>query len=105
DEIVPVGGLEVDESPRRDTSLEALARLPPVFDPDGTTTAGNAPGINDGAAALVLASEEYAATHGLEPLATIVSGGYAADEIPYLARTPALAGRNALRKAGREIGD
>ncbi|TMJ93647.1 MAG: thiolase family protein, partial [Actinobacteria bacterium] len=94
-----------DETPRPDTTLEKLAKLPPVFDPEGTTTAGNAPGINDGAAALVLASEEYAKKHGLEPLATVVSGAYAADDIPYLARTPALAGRKALEKAGKAIGD
>jgi len=105
DEIVPLNGVARDEAPRPDTTLEKLAKLPPVFDPEGTTTAGNAPGINDGAAGLVLASDEYAAKHGLEALATIVSGGYAADEIPYLARTPALAGRKALRKAGKETAD
>src|SRR6476646_10051540 len=59
-EIVPVGEFAVDEGPRRDTSLEKLARLKPVFDPEGTTTAGNEPGVNDGAAALVVASEEFA---------------------------------------------
>ena len=56
----PMDGLEYDEAPRRDTSLEKLSRLPPVMDPDGTTTVGNAPGLNDGAAALVVASEDYA---------------------------------------------
>ena len=60
EEIVPVEGVEVDEAPRRDTSLEKLAKLPPVGDPEGTTTVGNAPGLNDGAAALVVASEDYA---------------------------------------------
>ena len=105
DEIVQVEDVDRDETPRPDTTLEKLAKLPPVFDPEGTTTAGNAPGINDGAAALVLASEEYAKKHGLEPLATVVSGAYAADDIPYLARTPALAGRKALEKAGKAIGD
>lgn len=105
DEIVAVEGLDHDEAPRRETSLEKLGRLPPVFDPEGTTTAGNAPGINDGAAALVVTSEEYARRRGLEPLATIVAGGYAADDFPYLARTPALAGRKALEKAGKTVGD
>src|SRR5439155_7173640 len=85
DEIVQVEDVDRDETPRPDTTLEKLAKLPPVFDPEGTTTAGNAPGINDGAAALVLASEEYAKKHGLEPLATVVSGAYAAADIPCLA--------------------
>ena len=60
DEIVPVGELDTDESPRRDTSLEKLASLKPVFDPEGTTTAGNAPGVNDGASCVLVASEEWA---------------------------------------------
>jgi len=105
DEIVPVGEFEVDEGPRRDTSLEKLAQLKPVFDPDGTTTAGNAPGVNDGAGALVVTSEEFARRRGLEVLATIVSQAYVADEFAYLARTPARAGTAALAKAGKEIGD
>jgi len=105
EEIVPVGDLEVDEGPRRDTSLEKLSRLRPVFDPEGTTTAGNAPGVNDGAGALVLTSEEFARERGLEPLATIVSQAYVADDFAYLARTPAKAGARALEKAGKTIGD
>lgn len=105
EEIVPVDGVEADEGPRRDTSLERLARLPPVFDPEGTTTAGNAPGLNDGAAALVVTSEAYARDHGLEPLASIVSSATAADDFAYLARTPALAGQRALDKAGVGIDD
>jgi len=105
DEIVPVGGLDADESPRRDTTLEKLAALKPVFDPDGTTTAGNAPGVNDGASCVVVASEEWARRRGVEPLATIVSQGYVADEYAYLARTPAKAGEMALRRAGKAIGD
>ncbi len=105
DEIVPVDDVAVDEAPRRDTTLEKLASLPPVFDPDGTTTAGNAPGVNDGAAALVVTSDELARARGLEVLATIVSQGYVADEFAYLARTPAGAGAVALRKAGKRIGD
>jgi acetyl-CoA C-acetyltransferase len=104
-EIVPVGEFAVDEGPRRDTSLEKLARLKPVFDPEGTTTAGNAPGVNDGAAALVVTSEEFAEKRGLEVLATIVAQGYVADEFAYLARTPAKAGAIALEKAGKTIDD
>src|SRR6476619_5227822 len=104
-EIVPVGELSVDESPRRDTSIERLARLKPVFDPEGTTTAGNAPGVNDGASCVVVCSEELAQRRGLEPLATIVGQGYVADEFAYLARTPAKAGKMALEKAGKSIDD
>jgi acetyl-CoA C-acetyltransferase len=103
DEIVPVGDVSVDEGPRRDTSVEKLAKLPPVFDPEGTTTAGNAPSVNDGAGALVVCSEEFALARGLEILATIVSQGYVADEFAYLARTPAGAGNQALEKAGKRI--
>ena len=105
DEIVPVGELTADESPRRDTTLERLAALKPVFDPEGTTTAGNAPGVNDGAGALVVTSEDLAKSRGLEILATIVAQGYVADEFAYLARTPAGAGKVALDKAGKKIGD
>jgi acetyl-CoA C-acetyltransferase len=105
DELVPVGEAVADEGPRRDTSYEKLAKLKPVFDPEGTTTAGNAPGVNDGAGALVITSEEYAKSRGLEALATIVSQAYVADEFAYLARTPAKAGARALAKAGKEIDD
>jgi acetyl-CoA C-acetyltransferase len=105
DELVPVEGVTVDESPRRDTSYEKLSSLKPVFDPEGTTTAGNAPGVNDGAGALVVTSEEYARKRGLEVLATIVSQAYVADDFAYLARTPAKAGKIALEKAGKTIDD
>jgi len=105
DEIVPVGEHAVDEGPRRDTTLERLSKLKPAFDPDGTTTPGNAPGVNDGAGALVVTSEEFARRRGLEPLATIVSQGYAADEFAYLAKMPALAAGKALAKAGKSIAD
>jgi acetyl-CoA C-acetyltransferase len=105
DEIVPVGDVVVDEGPRRDTTYEKLSRLQPVFDPQGTTTAGNAPGVNDGAGALVVTSEEFAQRRGFEVLATIVSQAYVADEFAYLARTPAKAGRAALEKAGKAIED
>ena len=105
EEIVPVGDFAVDEGPRRDTSYEKLSKLKPAFDPEGTTTAGNAPGVNDGAAALVVTSEEYARKRGLDVLATIVSQAYVADDFAYLARTPAKAGGEALAKAGKKIGD
>jgi acetyl-CoA C-acetyltransferase len=104
EEIVPVGDLEADEAPRRDTSLEKLASLKPVFDPEGTTTAGNAPGVNDGAACVLVASEEWAQRRGVEALATIVAQGYVADEFAYLARTPAKAAAVALARAGKSIG-
>jgi len=105
DEIVPVGDFAVDEGPRRDTSLEKLAALKPVFDPEGTTTAGNAPGVNDGAGCVIVASEELARRRNLPILATIVSQAYVADEFAYLARTPARAGARALEKAGKTIDD
>jgi acetyl-CoA C-acetyltransferase len=105
DEIVGVDGVEVDESPRRDTSLEKLEALPPLLDTAGTTTAGNAPGVNDGAACLVVCSDEWARRRGIEPLATIVGQGYVADEFAYLARTPARAGAAALAAAGKSIDD
>jgi acetyl-CoA C-acetyltransferase len=105
DELVAVGDVARDEGPRRETSYEKLSSLKPVFDPEGTTTAGNAPGVNDGAGALVITSDEYAKAHGLEVLATIVAQAYVADEFAYLARTPAKAGTKALDKAGKTIGD
>jgi len=105
DEIVPVGELTSDESVRRDTTYEKLASLKPVFDPEGTTTAGNAPGVNDGASCVVVCSEEFAKRRGLVPLATVVAQGYVADDFAYLARTPAKAGEMALARAGKTIGD
>jgi len=105
DEIVPVGELRADESVRRDTTLEKLAALKPVFDPDGTTTAGNAPGVNDGASCVIVCSEEFAKRRSLEPLATVLAQGKVADEFAYLARTPARAGAAALASAGRTIQD
>jgi acetyl-CoA C-acetyltransferase len=105
DELVPVGEVTADESVRRDTTLEKLASLKPVMDPEGTVTAGNAPGVNDGASCVVVCSEEFARRRGLEPLATIVAQGYVADEFAWLARTPANAGAQAFEKAGKKIGD
>jgi acetyl-CoA C-acetyltransferase len=105
DEIVAVGDVVADEGVRRDTSLERLAALKPVMDPEGTITAGNAPGVNDGASCVIVCSEEFAKRRGLEPLATVVAQGYVADEFAWLARTPANAGAQALQKAGKAIGD
>jgi acetyl-CoA C-acetyltransferase len=97
--------VDTDEAPRRDTSMEALAKLKPVFNAEGTVTAGNAPGLNDGAGALVVASPEYAKAHGLKPLARILGYGEAAWDTPYLAYTPAMAAQNALKKLGMTVDD
>jgi len=105
EEIVAVGELERDESIRRDTTLEKLALLKPVFDPEGTTTAGNAPGVNDGASCVVVCSDRYARERGLEVLATIVGYAAVADDFAYLARTPAKAGALALEEAGHATAD
>lgn len=105
DEIVPVGELAIDEAPRRDTSLEKLAALHPLFDENGTTTAGNAPGVNDGASCVIVTSEEWARRRGVKQLATIVGQGFVAGEFAYLAETPARAAAIALGKAGKSIGD
>jgi acetyl-CoA C-acetyltransferase len=97
--------VEVDESPRRETTLETLAKLPPIFTKDGSHTAGNAPGVNDGAGAIVVASDAWAAAHGKEVLAELVAQAQVADDFAYLARTPAGAARKALEKAGLEPQD
>jgi len=97
--------VEVDEAPRRDTSLETLSKLPPMFVKDGSHTAGNAPGVNDGAGALVLCSDEWAKKEGRSPLARIVATAEVADDFPYLARTPAKAAKLALQKAGLGEGE
>jgi acetyl-CoA C-acetyltransferase len=108
EEIVPVAVrsrkdeviVDQDESPRRDTTLEALSKLAPIFVADGSHTAGNSPGVNDGAGAIVVASERWASANGKQPLAEIVAHAQSGDEFAYLARTPALAARKALEKAG-----
>jgi acetyl-CoA C-acetyltransferase len=97
--------VEIDEGPRRDTSLEKLAALPGLVGKDGTHTAGNAPGVNDGGGALVVASEEWASSNGKQALAEIVAHAQSADEFAYLARTPASAARKALEKAGLKAED
>jgi acetyl-CoA C-acetyltransferase len=105
DEIVPVGDVVADESVRRDTTLEKLASLQPVFDPEGTTTAGNAPGLNDGASCVVVCSEDWARERGIEPLAHVLGHAYVADDFAYLARTPAAAAGRVLSATGRGIDD
>jgi len=112
EEIVPVDvpgkkgavtTVAVDEAPRRDTSLEKLAQLPPVFDAEGTITAGNAPGVNDGAAALVLASRERAEELGVKPLATIVAHAAVSVEAAYFPVAPAYAIQKLLNKTGMKL--
>ncbi|MFN2612594.1 MAG: acetyl-CoA C-acetyltransferase [Solirubrobacterales bacterium] len=94
-----------DEAIRPDTTLETLAKLKAIGGDDATHTAGNAPGVNDGAAAVVVASSEWAESNGATPLATVLSYGTVADEFPYLARTPAKAARLALEKIGKGPAD
>ena len=105
DEIVPVGDVMADESVRRDTTLEKLATLKPVFDPEGTTTAGNAPGLNDGASCVIVCSEDWARERGIEPLAHVLGHAYVADDFAYLARTPAAASERVLTATGHGIDD
>ena len=97
--------MEVDEGPRRDSSLESLSKLRGAFNKEGSHTAGNAPGVNDGAGALVLASDEWASQNGRTPLAKVVAQAAVADDFPYLARTPANATKAALEKAGLSVDD
>jgi acetyl-CoA C-acetyltransferase len=97
--------VEVDEAPRRESSLEALSKLRGAFNKDGAHTAGNAPGVNDGAGALVLSSDEWAKQNGREALAKIVAQAAVADDFPYLAKTPANATKAALEKAGLSVDD
>ncbi len=97
--------LENDEGPRRDTSIEGLARLKPAFRPDGKVTAGNSSTLNDGAAAVVIASRAYTEGHGLTPMARIVAYGQAATDPKYLFGAPALAIPRVLAKAGWRIED
>ena len=93
-----------DEANRPDTTLEALARLKPAFRPNGSITAGNAPGLNDAAAAMVLADEAWAEKRGLKPTARLVSYGIAAVEPGMFGLGPIPAVRQALQRAGWEIG-
>ncbi len=94
-----------DEGIRPDTTLEVLAKLKPVGGDDATHTAGNSPGVNDGAGAVVVASEEWAKQNGKTPVATVLSYGQVADDFPYLAKTPARAAMQALEKIGKKPAD
>ncbi len=114
EEIVPVSVpqrkgepivVETDELPRPDTNLEKLSSLPPAFEADGLITAGNAPAISDGAAAMVLTSKEICSELGLQPLAQIVAQGIASLEPRYIATVPYEAAKRALDKAGLKIDD
>jgi 3-oxoadipyl-CoA thiolase len=102
DELVPVGEVDRDEHPRSDTSLEKLSTLKPVFREGGTITAGNASGINDGAAALVIASEEKARELGVEPLGRFVASAVAGVDPRYMGVGPVPAVQKLLARAGIE---
>ncbi len=93
--------VEADEAIRPDSSIEGLAKLPGIGGEDATHTAANAPGVNDGAAAVVVASSEWAEREGHPPLASVLSYGAVADDFAYLARTPAKAAKLALHKIGK----
>jgi acetyl-CoA C-acetyltransferase len=97
--------VEADEAIRPETSLETLAKLKAIGGEDATHTAGNAPGVNDGAGAIVVASEEWAEKEGKTPLARILSYGTVADDFAYLAKTPANASKLALEKIGKSPED
>jgi 3-oxoadipyl-CoA thiolase len=99
EEIIPVGDVTLDEQPRRDTSLEKLAALPPVFREGGTVTAGNSSGVNDGAAALVVASEEKARALGARPLGRFVCSAVAGVDPRLMGIGPVPAARRCLARA------
>jgi acetyl-CoA C-acetyltransferase len=113
DEIVPVTikgrkgdtTVEVDEGPRRGSSLEALSKLPGLVGKEGSHTAGNSPGVNDGGGALVVSSDEWAQANGKQVLAEVVAHAQFANDFAYLATTPAGAARKALDKAGLQPDD
>jgi len=113
-EIVPVeipgrkGAVTIfdtDEGPRADSTFESLSKLRPVFNKDGKTTAGNASTLNDGAAAVIIASRAYAEANGLKPLARVVAYGQAALEPKYLFAAPGKAMPKVLEKAGWTLAD
>ena len=105
DEVVPVLKLDRDEGIRPETTVESLSKLTPAFKKNGTITAGNASQISDGAAAVVVMSQERARKLGAEPLVEIVAHGMSADRYAWLHTVPALALSNALKKAGLEVDD
>jgi len=97
--------VEADEAIRPDTTVETLAKLPAIGGDDATHTAGNAPGVNDGAGAVVVASDEWAESNGRDAIARVLSYGTVADDFPYLAKTPAGAAKQALEKIGKSPED
>ncbi|MEH7343261.1 acetyl-CoA C-acetyltransferase [Bacillus sp. JJ1532] len=112
EEIVPVSVpqrkgepimISEDESPRKDTSIDKLAKLRPAFGPEGTITAGNAPGVNDGAAALILMSEERAAREGRKPAAVILGHTAIAVEAKDFPKTPGLVINELLKRTGKSV--
>ncbi|MGZ4346320.1 MAG: thiolase family protein [Gaiellaceae bacterium] len=105
EELVPVNGLTRDEHPRPDTTAEKLAGLKPVFREGGSVTAGNASGVNDGAAALVIASEERAAALGVEPLGRFVRSAVAGVDPRVMGIGPVPAVRKLLERTGLAVGD
>ena len=113
EEIVPVevksrGGptvVKTDEGPRKDTSLEALAKLKPVFQPGGSVTAGNAPGLNDGASAVLVTSLAFAKTHGLKQMARVTGYATGGGEPKDLFFAPIFAVQNLMTRAGTSIDD
>jgi acetyl-CoA acetyltransferases len=114
DEIVPVAIpqkkgdpkiIDTDEGPRADTTAEGLAKLPPIFIKDGTVTAGNAPGVNDGAGALVLMSESKAKELGIKPLATILGHAMVSQEAQYIPTVPGLSAMKLLKKLNMTFDD
>jgi acetyl-CoA C-acetyltransferase len=104
-ELVPAGELERDEHPRPDTTAERLASLRPAFRPGGTVTAGNSSGLNDGAAALVVASEEKARELGAEPLGTFVASAVAGVDPRVMGVGPVPAVRKLLARTGLDVAD
>ncbi|WP_217586378.1 acetyl-CoA C-acetyltransferase [Lentibacillus saliphilus] len=112
DEIVPVSVpkrkgdpivVDTDEAPRHDTTPEALAKLRPAFDKDGTITAGNAPGVNDGACAFVVMGDDVAEKQGKTPLATIIGHAEVAVEAKDFPQTPGLVINELLKKTGHSV--
>jgi acetyl-CoA C-acetyltransferase len=97
--------VEADEAIRPDSSIETLAKLPAIGGDDATHTAGNSPGVNDGAAAVVVASSDWAQSNGNDVLATVLAYGTVADDFAYLAKTPANAAKQALEKIGKSASD
>ena len=105
EELVPVDGLDSDEQPRPDSTLEKLSTLRPAFRAGGTVTAGNSSGLNDGAAALVVASQEKAREMGIEPLGRFVASAVAGVDPRVMGIGPVPAVQKALARAGLEVSD